>query len=168
MASRATEEQISACQRDIQRWIEGASHRLFVVIVVDMVAFLSASAWSLGAPPAIASWNAPAMTGLVATALGTLLYFVGDPLLCRVRLRRTIGRFSPAQQAQVLLPLRALIAADAVDIVEPLIRALKLTEVLPAEPCEGRGDEAAPVSAMSSPDVRKSPGDGRTSSAVRQ
>ena|SRR5438552_3416959 len=147
MARTVTDQEIAAFQRDIQCRAAHLSRRLFAVIIVDVIGFLAAAAWGLGSAPLLGTLTQPTLMAVAGAVLVTLVYLSAGPSLCRRGLRRTLSQLSRVEQARVLLPLREKIEADTLDIVEPLIHGLKVTELLPSAAPTGRGDEAMPTGA---------------------
>ena len=87
-------------------------------------------------------WLLPA--ALLVGILSGLLCAARYRQLRRTQLRHALAALSPAQRAEVLLPLQSK-RGDTRKIVAPLLREFGLpTELTPATSPEGRGDEVTP------------------------
>ena len=135
----------AALKSAIVQRVEGAARRVGIVIVAYSIPCLAAAAWGVGNAPAASGITPMAAAGFAAAILVPLLYLAAEPPLCRRGVRRALSALSREAQVEVLLTMRQQIASDAADIVEPLLREFRVTELLPACDTEGRGSEASPA-----------------------
>jgi hypothetical protein len=169
--TEANEEQIAALQKRIRR--AGTLARLLRLGLLSSILLL-AGVWiagaivsSSGAQPRVVS-QTEETTSVAVPIQGADWLYVAPFLIafagaagclvalpaawffrraCYAALRHRLAAVSDHERAAVLLPLRAERLGDTRKLVTPLLRALRVpTEVAPANPPTGRGDEPTPGS----------------------